>query len=139
MGYQSPASRPCNIFTCQTNNDCSQNGVCTSGSCQCSKGFTGASCNIAFGSCAESPNGLPSTTPPPSSLSATTPLCCSTGVVDSQGTCCQSGGLYLLVINNQDGTEVKHMCSRVLPCNPTDSPVCFLGVRSRILKRQDAG
>lgn len=100
VGYQSSSSRPCNIFSCQTNSDCSQNGVCTSGSCQCFKGYTGASCSISLGPCPQAPAALPpsaaSAPQPDASLTTTSALCCGTGVVDRYGNCCPSGSLCWL-------------------------------------------
>ena len=118
VGYQSATSRPCNVFSCRNNADCSGNGVCSSGACQCFTGYTGASCSVSFGPCPDVPAARsPTTAPslpteavapmPAPSLSSTTPLCCPTGVVDHQGTCCKSGTVGLILSVLPHASQVK--------------------------------
>ena len=89
LGYTPSASRLCNTFTCNSTADCSDNGVCntTTSACQCQSGYTGPNCAISTGLCNTTATASNST----AAGSNSTEICCSTGIVNNNGTCCASG------------------------------------------------
>ena len=98
VGYTVATTRPCNVFQCSSDGDCSGNGACdlTSSTCKCSSGYSGPSCNIRLGPCGSAPAPGPSHSAPapaPPSPSGLPELCCETGIVDHLGNCCESGAV----------------------------------------------
>ena len=96
VGYTVASTRPCNLFQCSSDSDCSGNGACdpTSSTCKCSSGYSGPSCNIRRGPCGSASAPGPSRSAPapaPTSPSGLPELCCETGIVDHHGNCCESG------------------------------------------------
>lgn len=66
--------------------DCSGNGSCTKGRCECKDGFTGATCSIESSICATGVQGV--------TAAGDAYECCADGLVDADGACCDgvSGG-----------------------------------------------
>ena len=99
LGYTAQASRLCNTFTCNSTADCSNSGVCdaATSACTCRAGFTGPDCAISTGLC----NSTASVANSSAAGGNSSGICCSTGVVDSAGGCCDSGTVCAAVLQSQ--------------------------------------
>ena len=85
------AEQLCGNQGCSKDSDCMGAGSCNTpnGTCACAPGFAGPRCAISLGPC---------------NVTQKASLCCNTGVVDRQGTCCSSGILLIssiMLYNNK--------------------------------------
>ena len=99
LGYTVQASRLCNTFTCNSTADCSNSGVCdaATSACTCRAGFIGPDCAISTGLC----NSTATVANSSAAAGNSSGICCSTGVVDSTGGCCDSGTICAAVLQSQ--------------------------------------
>lgn len=112
LGYTASSSRLCNTFACTSTADCSNNGVCdaATSACQCQSGFTGPNCGISTGLCNSTASASNSTA---AAAGNSSQICCSTGVVDSAGGCCDSGKICTALLTHSynicNQSMVKYM------------------------------
>lgn len=95
------ACSPCDF--CEVpglNQECSQQGVCINGECNCTSPFTGPTCAANSNVC-------------PSGITSSAEECCTSGLVDADGNCCADGELVELDKDGQccsDGIDACGIC-----------------------------